>query len=100
VKILQVVPRADATDRLKVLLKQTERSLRGTATAFVRVKEGRWRHVKYPGWINWEESMGGILVAEIKSRVEKQDWQLLQSFVGYLDRHLGEEIESITISYR
>jgi hypothetical protein len=28
------------------------------------------------------------------------EWQLLQSFVGYLDRHLGEYIESITITYR
>lgn len=98
-KLVQVTPTAQAKS-LKMLLKQTERELRGRPTAFIRKKEGRWVHVKYPGWINWEEALGGILVAEIKTKKQDQEWQLLQSFVGYLDRHLGDSIEAITISYR
>jgi len=100
VKILQVVPRADCDESLKALLKAKERALRGGTTAFRRRREGRWQHVKHPGWIRWDETMGGILVAEIHPRGEGPDWQLLQSFVGYLDRHLGEYIESISITYR
>jgi hypothetical protein len=99
-KIVQVVPRADADDKLKSLLKKTELNLRGKATTLYREKEGRWKHTKYPGWIKWDEAPGGILVAEIQSRKEGADWQLLQSFVGYLDRHLGEYIDSISILYR
>ena len=98
-KILQVVPRSDSEESLKSLMKAKERALRGGTTAFRRHAEGRWRHVKYQGWIKWEEVMGGIIVAEIRAR-DENDWQLMQSFVGYLDRHFRDYIESITITYR
>lgn len=99
-KILQVVPKSDNDESLKTLLKKKERQLRGRGTTFLRDREGRWKHTTYPGWINWEETTGGLLVAEIQTRAEGSDWQLLQSFIGYLDRHFAEYIESITIIYR
>jgi hypothetical protein len=99
-KIVQIVPRSDADERLKTLLKRKERELRGTGTTLYREREGRWRHVKYPGWIKWDETSGGIIVAEIGSKKDGGEWQLLQSFVGYLDRHFGPYIESVTIIYR
>ncbi len=99
-KILQVVPRAGNSSKLKSLLKKTERSLRGPHTTFQRVREGRWKHVKYPGWIEWDEAPGGLLVAEIRTKVKDHEWQMLQAFVGYLDRHLGDQIESLAVYYR
>ena len=99
-KTVQVVPRADIDAKLKTLLKQTERELRGGGTTFFREREGRWKHLKYPGWIKWDEALGGLLVAEVHPRKDQSDWQLLQAFIGYLDRHLGEYIESISIYYR
>jgi len=99
-KILQVMPRAKNASKLKSLLKATERELRGGTTTFVRQKEGRWKHKRYPGWINWDEAQGGLLVAEVKTLDPKVEWQLLQAFIGYLDRHLSEHIESISVTYR
>jgi hypothetical protein len=99
-KIVQVVPRPEVKPQLKTLLKKKELELRGTSTTFVRQKEGRWKHKKYPGWIHWEGTACGILIAKIQSRKESSDWQLLQAFVGYLDRHFGTEIESINVLYR
>ena len=99
-KVVCVIPRSDSKESLKSLLKKKERALRGTSTAFSRSREGRWVHVKYPGWINWDEGMGGILLAEIHTKIEGTEWQLLQAFVGYLDRHLGDNIDSITVTYR
>jgi len=99
-KILQVMPRAKKNIKLKALLKATERKLRGGTTTFVRQREGRWNHKKYPGWINWDEAQGGVLVAEVNTLDRDAEWQLLQSFIGYLDRHLSEYIESISITYR
>jgi len=99
-KIVQVTPRRDSEAKLKTLLGQTERDLRGKGTTFIRQKAGRWVHTTYKGWINWDDSPGGLLVATIQSRVPRSEWQLLTAFIGYLDRHLGEEIESITILYR
>jgi hypothetical protein len=56
--------------------------------------------VKYPGRIKWDEALGGLLVAEVHPKKDQSDWQLLHAFIGYLDRHLGEYIESISIYYR
>lgn len=99
-KIVHVVPVDDDRPTLKSLLKDTERRLRGRPTAFNRRSEGLWRHVKYPGSIRWDLAMGGALEAEVQAKESKQEWQLLQAFIGYLDRHLGEYIQSITITYR
>jgi len=99
-KILQVMPKANEKAKLKALLKNTERELRGGTTTFVRQREGRWCHKKYAGWISWDETQGGVLVAEVRTREEDNEWQLLQSFIGYLDRHLSKHIESISITYR
>lgn len=99
-KILQVIPKSGIKTKLKTLLKATERSLRGPHTTFNRVREGRWKHVKYPGWVHWDAAPGNLLVAEIHTKVKDHEWQMLQAFIGYLDRHLGEDIESISVHYR
>jgi hypothetical protein len=99
-KVLLVTPRVDAGVNLTSELKRTERRLRGRGTTLMRVGAGKWKHVSYPGWIKFAAVPGGILVAEIQTRQEDNEWQLLQSFIGYLDRHLGEYIESIAIQYR
>ena len=99
-KIIQVIPFPDAGMKLKTLLNKKERELRGTRTTFYRQKAGRWKHKTYTGWIKWSETHGGILVGEIQSKVPETEWQLLQAFVGYLDRHLGDSIDSIHILYR
>lgn len=98
-KILQVVPRRTNKKSLKQQLIGKERELRGRTT-FVRKRAGRWQHLKYPGWIAWDEASGGLLVAEIHSRQADGEWKLLQSFIGYLDRHLADQIETITVFYR
>ena len=99
-KILQVVPRRDNRKTLKRLLIDKERALRGSTTTFRRKGAGRWLHKRYTGWITWDESSGGILLAEIHSRQPDTEWRLLQAFVGYLDRHLAQQIDTITVFYR
>jgi hypothetical protein len=99
-KVIQIIPLADGKPSLKVLLKGTERQLRGRGTTFKRQREGRWVHARYPGWINWDSARGGIIVAEVQSKKSDTEWQLLQAFIGYLDRHIGEYIQSINIIYR
>jgi len=99
-KILQVVPKPGINSKLKTILKTTERTLRGPHTTFRRMREGRWKHVKHPGWIQWDEAVGGLLLAEIHTKVKDHEWQMMDAFIGYLDRHLGEQIESISVYYR
>ncbi|MGQ0658951.1 MAG: hypothetical protein ACT4NU_12835 [Chromatiales bacterium] len=98
-KIIQVIPVANDKPTLTTLLKETERKLRGKGTTLLREKEGRWVHTKYPGWINWDLGKGGVLMAEIQSKKQNAEWQLLQSFIGYIDRHLGDHVQAIIITY-
>jgi hypothetical protein len=99
-KIVQVVPKAGIDAKLKSPLKATERHLRGPHTTFEREKEGRWKHVRYPGWIQWEDAAGGLLIAEVRTRTKDHEWQILEAIIGYPDRHLGDQIESVSILYR
>ena len=99
-KVVSVVPIDPRTPSLGTLLDETERRLRNRGTTLIRQKKGRLVHAKYPGWITWQVTKPGILVAEVRSKKgAASEWQLLQSFVGYLDRHLGEYIDSVSILY-
>ncbi|HEX7902617.1 MAG TPA: hypothetical protein VF487_01980 [Chitinophagaceae bacterium] len=91
-----------ACKNLYSLIKQKERELRqkGRGTLH-RSGENRWKHVSYSGYIDFYKANSSISIFEIKSKSEKaNDWQLLHSFLGFLDRHFHAEIESITILYR
>jgi hypothetical protein len=99
-KYVQIVPLADAKENLKTLLKDTERRLRGGRTTFKRQREGRWVHVRYPGWINWDLGKGGVITAEVQCKKPDTEWQLLRAFIGYVDRHIGKYVQSINIIYK
>ena len=99
-KYVQIVPLADGKPNLKTLLKDTERQLRGRGTTFKRQREGRWVHIRYPGWINWDLAERGIIVAKVQSKKPGTEWQLLQAFIGYVDRHIGKYVQSINIIYK
>lgn len=60
----------------------------------------RWAHSSYPGWINLARSIGGVICVEVKSKKADAEWQLLQSFLGFLDRHFSNDIQSINIQYQ
>lgn len=98
-KLLSVVPVQLGRPNLGTLLDETERGLRGSSTTFIRRKKRHWVHAKYPGWITWDVSKGSLLTAQVRSKKLDSEWQLLQAFIGYLNRHLGEHIDSITILY-
>jgi len=39
------------------------------------------------------------VVAQIQSKNSDGEWQLLSSFIGFLDRHFRAEVSTINISY-
>ena len=60
---------------------------------------GRWKHRTYAGSVRLQRCVGGTLAAVIQTRIASEQWQLLTSLVGFLDRHFREHIASITIAY-
>jgi len=61
--------------------------------------EDKWNHESYPGWVRFQECLGGMAVALVQSKTPDQEWQLLTSFIGFLDRHFRSSISSVTINY-
>jgi hypothetical protein len=61
--------------------------------------EDKWTHATYPGWIRLQRCLGNTVVVIVQSRDEDAEWQLLTSFVGFLDRNFRKSISSINISY-
>lgn len=61
--------------------------------------EDKWTHSSYAGWIRLQRCLGGITVALVQSKSPETDWQLLSSFIGFLDRHFRESISTISLTY-
>jgi hypothetical protein len=58
--------------------------------------KARWRHVRFKGWIDLEREGSEVVTAKVNSA----DWQLLAAFVGWIDRHFGDQVHAVTIQYQ
>jgi hypothetical protein len=98
-----VVPRA--RQNLYGMLVKREVALRrqktGTLHRWASKQKGeeKWHHTQYPGWIRFQKCIGGSVVALVQARNAGEEWQLLSSFIGFLDRHFRESIANINICY-
>jgi len=43
--------------------------------------------------------MGEVVDIEVRSTGKGEDWQLLRSILGFIDRHFGNKIRVISIQY-
>jgi hypothetical protein len=59
----------------------------------------KWKHSSYKGLIEFGRRNERDLSATITGKDEDEDWKLLASFVGFLDRHFRHRIRRITIDY-
>jgi hypothetical protein len=63
----------------------------------------KWVHESesYPGWIRFQRCLGESVVAIVQSKKGPSvEWQLLTSFVGFLERHFRAQIGNISITFR
>lgn len=104
-KLIQIVP--DPGTRLFGLMVKKEVELsqknRGTfrRSASKERDRAKWSHTKYKGWIKLQRTEGEVVAVEIRSRSQSDDeWQLLHAFIGWVDRHFGDQIQSLHIHYR
>ena len=100
-RIVEVIAKPECSNFLS-LVKQKQRELkqkkRGT---FYPVNPNRWKHVSHNGYINLLKGHKHITIFEVISKSESgKDWQILHSFLGFLDRHFHETMESVTVLYR
>jgi hypothetical protein len=101
-KQLQIVPLKGKRLLGAMVKKQADirRSGRGTFSRVGarRARAARWSHVRYKGAIKLKEASDAVDV-EIRSPEQGDEARLLSSFLGWLDRHFGDEVSSVTIHY-
>jgi hypothetical protein len=102
-KVVQVVPRARA--RLFDNLIKREAAIRekGRGTFFrvgpKRQRSAKWQHRRYKGSVTLARELADGVVAKIRSASDG-DWQMLSAFLGFVDRHCGDQVAAINIQYR
>jgi hypothetical protein len=75
---------------------------RGTfLRAKVRKRDAtRWTHIRYKGSISFKPGATDEVEAIIRSPQRGDEARLLSSFLGWLDRHFGGQLASVSIEYK
>src|SRR5687767_7247286 len=99
-KLIQANPKIDNEQSIYTALNQKERTLRGGATSFSKYKRDKWKHVKFQGWVTVTNAPENILFAKVQAKSQAEEGKIFEAFVGYLTRHCGHLIDTLTIYYR
>lgn len=103
-KLVQIIP--IDRKRLYGAMVRKEAAIRkkGTGTFYragaKRRNEARWKHTRYKGWVHLERGLAEVVTAEINTLAPEEDWQLLPAFLGWLDRHFGDQVLAVNIQYQ
>jgi hypothetical protein len=103
-KTVEIVPRGRT--RLYEMLVAKEAAIRknGRGT-YMRVgpkrqTQARWKHKMYKGSVQLKRSPSEIVTAKVRATTPEDERRLLSSFLGFVDRHSGNEVLRITIEYQ
>ncbi len=99
-KLIQANPKQDSEQTILSALNAKERLLRGKATSFSKSGRNKWVHVKFNGWVTVTNAPENILFAKVQSKSVDTEAKIFEAFIGYLTRHCGKLIDSLTIYYR
>ena len=102
-KLLQIVPRDGRRFYDSIVRKQDDirKNGRGTfsRTGRKRRNAAHWVHAKFTGSVDLERSTDHVS-AKVKSRNKTDESKLCTAFLGWVDRHFGDDLASVTIQYR
>ena len=103
-KIIEIVPRARKHLYGTLVAKEDaiRKSGRGT---YVRVgrksqRAARWKHKKFKGTIELNRGESEGVSAKVRASTAEDERKLLSSFLGFVVRHAGDQVTTITIHYR
>ena len=103
-KVVEIVPRERTRLYGALVAKEAaiQKSGRGTYVRSGRKTHdsARWRHKRYKGTVLLKRSPSEVVTAKVRASTADDERKLLSSFLGFVDRHSGDQVVSITIHYR
>jgi hypothetical protein len=103
-KLVEIIPLNRA--RLYGALVAKEAAIRsggrGTYMRVGRKAQGsaRWKHRMYKGTVALARGSSEVVTAKVRASTAEDERKLLSSFLGFVDRHSGDQVDTITIRYR
>jgi hypothetical protein len=64
-----------------------------------RAGAATWSHKRFKGSVRLTHEGTELVRAKIRSRTPEDEGSLLKAFLGFVDRHFGDEVATITIHY-
>ena len=64
-----------------------------------RAGTATWGHKRFKGSVSLKHAGTASVTARIRSGNSEDEGGLLKAFVGFIDRHFGDEVATITIHY-
>ena len=102
-KIVEIVPRARARLYGTLVAKAAaiRKSGRGTYVRVGRKSQhaARWKHKKFKGTLQLSRGASEAVTAKVRAATPEDERKLLSSFLGFVDRHAGDQVTTITIRY-
>src|SRR5262245_43121016 len=77
---------------------------KGGRGTYVRVgrksqNAARWKHKKFKGSLQLNRGASEAVTAKVRAATPEDERKLLSSFLGFVDRHAGDQVTTITIHY-
>jgi hypothetical protein len=103
-KLVEITPRQRTRLYSALIKKEADIRGRGRGT-FFRVgrkaqNSARWKHKKFSGSIDLGRGLSDLVTAKIRSSQSESERRLLASFLGFVDRHCGDDVSTIMIHYK
>jgi hypothetical protein len=101
-KIVQIVPRGKVRLFGAIVRKEADirKNARGTFYRAGRKTQhaAKWNHKRYHGSVSLRHGNDETVTAQVRS--PDQEWQMLSAFLGWLNRHFGDQVTAVNIQYR
>jgi hypothetical protein len=64
-----------------------------------RAGAATWSHKKFKGSVSLKREGAELVTAKIRSGTAEDEVGLVKAFLGFVDRHFGDQVAKITIYY-
>ncbi len=102
-KIVEITPRKKAPIYVGLVKREAaiRKNGRGTFSRKgpARARASTWSHKRFKGSVNLKREDAELVTAKIHSRTPEDEGSLLKAFLGFVDRHFGHQVATITIHY-
>ena len=103
-KVVEIVPR-ERTRLYRMLVDKEAAIRKNKRGTYVRVgrktrDRARWKHKNFRGSVHLKRHDSEVVTVSIRAPTAEDERKLPSSFLGFVDRHSGDQVDTITIQYR